>query len=65
MNKILVMLPNRLHHFRTVRNNMTGKKKNINNLFKKLRLEDDRQSESNKTNKSVLSSVLIVKDKCK
>lgn len=60
MNKILDMLPKRLHHFRTVWDNVSGTDKNINSLFERLRLEDDRQNEGDK-NKSTMSTAFVHK----
>jgi len=42
MTKILGMLPTKLHHFRTAWDNVNGEDKNINKLFERLRLEEDR-----------------------
>lgn len=52
MTRILGMLPPKLHHFRTAWDNVNGADKNLNKLFERLRLEEDRLKESQQVNQS-------------
>lgn len=60
MQKILGILPSRLHHFRTAWDNVTGVDRSLTNLFDRLRLEEDRLGE-NESSKSASSSAFITK----
>lgn len=61
MNKIMDMLPKRLHHFRTVWDNIVSTDKTMSNLFERLRLEDDRQSVCEEGNKIPRQTALLSK----
>ena len=49
MNRILGMLPPKLHHFRTAWDNVSPSDKNLNKLIERLRLEEDKLNETEKS----------------
>lgn len=61
MTKILGMLPPKLHHFRTAWDNVSGQNKNLDKLFERLRLEEDRLNESKQSDESTSQNALISK----
>lgn len=63
MNKILDMLPERLHHFRTVWDNISRTERTMSNLFESLRLEDDRQASDGKGNSSQQTAFVAKQNK--
>ena len=61
MTRILGMLPPKLHHFRTAWDNVSGIDKNLDKMFERLRLEEDRLNEGEKSNRSVSQKAFISK----
>lgn len=61
MSRMLSMLPSKLHHFRTAWDNVTGNEKSLDNLFERLRLEEDRLIEENQTSDSLTQNAFISK----
>lgn len=59
MTRILGMLPPKLHHFRTAWDNVTGADKNLNTMFERLRLEEDRLSEYSNVTESFSQNALV------
>ena len=51
MQRILGILPPKLHHFRTAWDNVSGADKSLTNLFDRLRLEEDRFNEGEHSTK--------------
>lgn len=63
MSRILGMLPPKLHHFRTAWDNVAASDKNLDTLFERLRLEEDRLNETEQSN--VSQNALVSKqNKC-
>lgn len=65
MQRILGILPPKLHHFRTVWDNVSGVEKSLSNLFDRLRLEEDRLNESQLASKSTSQNAFISKHRSK
>lgn len=62
MSKILGMLPPKLYHFRTAWDNVSATDKNLDTLFERLRLEEDRLKESEP---SSASQNALISKQCK
>ena len=61
MQRILGILPPKLHHFRTAWDNLSAIDKSLSNLFDCLRLEEDRMNESDSLNKPTSQNSFISK----
>ena len=61
MQRILGILPPKLHHFRTAWDNVNAIDKSLSNLFDRLRLEEDRINESELLNKPTSQNAFISK----
>lgn len=65
MTRISGILPPKLHHFRTVWNNVSGADKCLPTMFERLRLEDDRLTEESDLSGSTVENALIAKQEIK
>lgn len=65
ISRILGSLPQKLHHFRTAWDNAPAVDKNLNKLFERLKLEEDRSNENNITNDSNVKNALLSKQDTK
>ncbi|XP_077268719.1 uncharacterized protein LOC143900851 [Temnothorax americanus] len=61
ITRILGMLPPKLYHFRTAWDNAAAADKNLSKLFERLRLEEDRLNESEKSNETKSQNALVSK----
>lgn len=59
MQRILGILPPKLHHFRTAWDNVSGTEKTLSNLFDRLRLEEDRLNEGEQSSKTSTQNAYI------
>lgn len=61
MQRILGILPPKLHHFRTAWDNVSATERTLSNLFDRLRLEEDRLNESESGSKQTPQNAFISK----
>lgn len=65
MTRILGILPPKLHHFRTAWDNVSGVDKSLTTMFERLRLEEDRLTESKVCDESFAQNALMSKQSSK